>query len=80
MTRDPDLTQAILARAGDLVHHMTRKGYEIAVASGPAPNGVECAVIICTGDRAEMLAELGRRLAKMIDDERKQLRDDAAKN
>lgn len=80
MTRDDDLRLAIMARAGDLVHHMVRKGYQIAWASGAAPNGVDCAVIICAGERADMLAELGRRLTKMIEDERQQARDDAAKN
>jgi hypothetical protein len=69
---DPDLSQAMMARAGDLVAYMTRKGLSIAVAGGTAPNGVEATVIYATGYASDTVRDLGaavvKRIAQMADE------------
>jgi len=74
-TPDPALTDAMLARAGDLAHYMLQRDRVIAVASGNTPNGIPCAVVYAIGDQAGMLRDVA---AKVVEWTGKQ-RDDAAK-
>jgi ABC-type nitrate/sulfonate/bicarbonate transport system substrate-binding protein len=70
MTAKPDhnLTLAMLLRAGDLAAYMLDRGQSVAVASGKAPNGHPCTVIMAIGDDAEAARQIGERMCMAVAD------------
>jgi hypothetical protein len=63
---DDDLTRAMIARAGDLVHYMHQNGRSIAVGSGVSPSGIPCTVIYAVGDYAESLRDVAQKVVEWV--------------
>lgn len=63
---EPNLTAAMLQRAGDLATYMDQRGLRIATAAGLTPSGLPVTVVMAVGGQAEVLLDVGEKLTAHI--------------
>lgn len=63
---EPNLTAAMLARAGDLATYMAQRGLRIATAAGESTGGISVTVVMAIGEQAEMLLDVAKRVTEHV--------------